>query len=194
MIMGEYTFEEIKNAILEWVHEERVKDIIQNRKLEISKNSEKILLLDLTFKYCMAQLTVNIPFFAPYQYVFFEAMTLDSEKAQETGQPELVYFFYDTNKMTEEEVINELETGFRYCVNYKPGCIRKTYLNKRGTLAIEFDHLHCIVHPDDIEKVNSENVKDEFICKDTEAQYLVVENNKLLLRILPMNFSVKDFS
>lgn len=190
MIMGNYTFEEIKKNILNWIQSEKIRDILQCSELEITKNNENILLLDLTFNHCLAQLTVSNPFFAPYQFVSFEAMTLDSEKAQETGKPELVYFFYDSSEMTEQIVTNELEIGIEYCSYYIPNHIRKKFLDKRGILVIDYENLYHIVHPDDIKKINGESVKGEFICKDVEAQYLVVKNDMLALRILSQNFVV----
>ena len=48
------------------------------------------------------------------------------------------------------------------------------------------------MHPDDIKKINGESVKGEFICKDVEAQYLVVKNDILALRISPQNFVVTE--
>ena len=115
--MGQYTFEKIKRAIFEWSQGDLLKLMAQHDKLEMTKNNDSILLLDFTFNNCLAQLIVSKPYFAPYQFVSFEAMTLDSEKAQETGEPEMVYFFYDSSEMTEETVIKELETGIRYCSN-----------------------------------------------------------------------------
>lgn len=76
-------------------------------------------IFDLTFKHCLAQLTVSNPIFAPYQYVDFEAMARESEK------PELIYFFYDSKEMTEEEVFHELEVGIQYCSGYIPNQLRK---------------------------------------------------------------------
>ena len=160
----------------------------------MEKNNDDILLLYLTFNYCMAEFTVSKPIFAPYQFVSFDAITLDSEKARETGKPERVFFFYDSSEMTEKIVINELETGIEYCSCYIPDHTRKTFLDKRGMLVIDYGNLYHIVHPDDIKKINEENVKGEFICKDVEAQYLVVENGMFTLRIIPQNFVITEGS
>ena len=103
-----------------------LKYMTQHDVCELSKNDEEILLYDFTFSHCLAQLTVSIPFFGPYRFVFFEAMTLDSEKAQDSNEPELIYFFYDTNDMTEEAVISELEKGIQYCSCYQPDHLRET--------------------------------------------------------------------
>lgn len=192
MIMEKYTFEGIKKDIFEWSQKDIVKHMTQHDELEVSKNDDDILLLDLTFNNCLAQLIVSKPFFAPYQFVSFEAMTLDSEKAQYTGEPELIYFFYDSSEMTAKMVIAELEMGIQYCSCYIPNQLKKTYFNKRGTLAIEYENLHHIVHPDDIKKIKTKNVRGEFVCKDVEAQYLLVKGNTLVLRVLPKAFITID--
>lgn len=186
--MGNYTFNEIKKDIFEWSQNDMQKYMAQYDKHELSKKNDDILLIDLTFNNCLAQLTVSEPYFAPYQFVSFEAMTLDSKKAQDTGEPELVYFFYDSEEMTEEVVINELAAGIEYCSCYFPDRLKEMYINKKGFITIESGNLYHIVHPNDIEKISIESVRGEFVCKDTEAQYLVVKNNMLSLRILSSNF------
>lgn len=117
--MEKYTFQKIKQDIYEWAQKDILKYFSQFDELELSKNNEDILIFDLTFKHCMAQLTVSNPIFAPYQYVDFEAMAWESEK------PELIYFFYDSKEMTEEEVFHELEVGIQYCSGYIPNQLRK---------------------------------------------------------------------
>lgn len=192
MIMEKYTYEEIRNNILSWIHGDKIKDLLMNDEFEVLESNNNILLINLTFNYCLAQIIVNKPCFAPYQFVSFEAMTLDSEKAHKTGNPELVYFFYDAKRMTKEMVINELEHGLKYCVRYIPSYMRNKYLFKRGLLSLELKDLYCVVHPDDISKIEGKNVKGEFVCIETEAQYLVVSNEVLSIRILPQNFNVID--
>lgn len=145
MIMRKYTFDEIKRDIFEWSQKDIFMCMAQQDKIELTQNNTDTLLFDLTFNNCLAQLTVSDAFWAPYQFVSFEAMTLDSEKAQEVGEPELVYFFYDSNEMT----------------------IR------------------------DVKKINPENIKGEFLCKDVEAQYLVVAKDKFSLRLLSQSFIVQ---
>lgn len=186
--MGEYTFKTIKESILMWSQNNMLKYMTQHDMYELSKNDEDILLYDLTFNHCLAQLTVSIPFFGPYQFVSFEAMTFDSEKAQDSNEPELVYFFYDTNDMTEAAVIKELEKGVKYCSCYEPDHLKSTYLYKRGMLVIGHEDLKQAIHPSDMEKVDLQNIGGKFVCKDTEAQYLVVKNEVLLVRVLPEYF------
>ena len=139
--MRKYTFDEIKRDIFEWSQKDIFNCMAQQDKIELTKNNTDTLLFDLTFNNCLAQLTVSDAFWAPYQFVSFEAMTLDSEKAQEVGEPELVYFFYDSNEMTIKDVINELEMGIKYCSCYMPNQLKKAYLNKRGILAVEYKNI-----------------------------------------------------
>ena len=156
----------------------------------ISKNNNEVLLFDLTFDNCIAQLIVSNPYFAPYQFVSFEAMTLDSEKAKNTGKPEMVYFFYDSAIMSKREVLNELGMGIKYCSDYIPDQLIKMYLNKIGILTIEDKNLNYIVHTDDIKKINAEIMREEFICKDVKAQYLVVKGTTISLNVLPQAFTI----
>lgn len=186
--MGTYSYERIKKIVYEWCQKDLLMNLKKQDEMEVSKNSNEALIIDLTFDNCLAQLTVSNPTFAPYQFVSFEAMTLDSSKALESGIPEMVYFFYDTDKMLEKDVISELEIGIQYCSNYIPDLLAKTYLNKRGTLSLECEKSFHAVHPNDIEKINKEILNSEFICVNVEAQYLVLSNHILSLRILPLFF------
>lgn len=186
--MSTYSYEEIRKRVYEWCQNDILMKLKKQDEIEISKNNDEALIVDLTFDNCLAQLIVSNPTFAPYQFVSFEAMTLDSDKAQESGIPEMVYFFYDTDKMLEKDVITELGIGIQYCSNYIPNLLAKTYLNKHGNLFIECRKLFQAVHPNDIEKINKEILNSEFICVNVEAQYLVLTNNILSLRILPQFF------
>lgn len=184
--MEKYTFQKIKQNIYEWGQNDILKYLSQSDELELSKNSDDILIFDFTFHHCLAQLTVSNPLFAPYQYVDFEAIAGESEK------PELVYFFYDSKDMTEEDVFHELEVGIQYCSGYIPDQLRKKYLNKRGTITIEHEKLHYVVHPDDLGKVNIESISGEFVCIDVEAQYLVVMRDSFVIRIIEKVFSLRS--
>ena len=190
MIMGKYTFKEIKKSVFEWSQKDILKCLSRHDEIVISKNNNEVLLFDLTFDNCIAQLIVSNPYFAPYQFVSFEAMTLDSEKAKNTGKPEMVYFFYDSAIMSKREVLNELGMGIKYCSDYIPDQLIKMYLNKIGILTIEDKNLNYIVHPDDIKKINAEIMKEEFICKDVKAQYLVVKGTTISLNVLPQAFTI----
>ena len=188
--MNNYTYEQIKKRIFEWEQKDILKYLKKQDKIAISKNDTDALIIDLTFDNCLAQITVSNPIFAPYQFVSLEAMTFDSEKVQESGTPEMIYFFYDTDEMLEEEIIIELEIGIQYCSDYVPNLLRETYLHKRGTLILENKKLYQIVHPSDIKRVKKEALDDYFKCIDIEAQYLVIQNDILSIRVLPQIFRI----
>lgn len=118
--MGQYTYNDIKNRIFEWSQKEIYQYLSEHDKVELSKNNDEALIIDFTFRNCLAQLTVSQPYFAPCQFVFFEAATLDSVKAQISGEPEMIYFFYDLAEMSEKDVINGLGIGIQHCSNYMP--------------------------------------------------------------------------
>lgn len=186
--MLKYTFEEIKEDVYEWSQKAALKYIAQHDKIELTQKNDDVLLFDMTFNNCLAQLTVSNPVYAPYQFISFEAMTLDSEKAQKTGEPELVYFFYDSSEMRKREVINELKIGIQYCSRYVPNQLSEIYINRSGIITMKYEDARHIVHPDDIKKISTGSLSGKFTCKGIEAQYLVVERDKLSLRILPKAF------
>ncbi len=97
--MSDYNYEQIKNTVYGWAQTNMLNHMKKQDLMEVTKNNNEALIIDLTFDFCQAQLVASNPSFAPYQYISFEAMTLDSKKAQEDGNPELVYFFYDTPKV-----------------------------------------------------------------------------------------------
>lgn len=159
--------------------------------VEISKNEQEILLIDLTFEFCLAQIAVCKPTFAPYQYLSFEAMTLESEGAQISGKSEMVYFFYDTAFMSEDIVLKELNFGIKLCLEYRPDQLQKMYINKKGRLNINYEGLYHVMHPDDVKKYNKALTNNNFMCVDVESQFLVVENKTTKLRVLSEAFIIQ---
>lgn len=190
--MCNYTFIQIKEAILNWSLKDILKELSKTDILEITKNEEDILLLDLTFQHCLAQIVVTRPAFAPYQFVSFEAMTLDSENALKTGDPEMVYFFYDSKETNKNKVLEILTSGIKFCTQYIPEEFGLKFIGKKGTVSIILEELLYIVHPDDVKKINFDLVDEEFVCINTEAQYLLISNNLHSFRILPNYFIVNN--
>jgi|GEM_PF-1317005 len=189
--MSNYTYEQIKETVLKWSLNDISKQLAEDDYIEIIKNEEDVFMIDLSFKYCLARIVVSKPFFAPYQYVSFEAITLESEKAQETGKAEMVYFFYDSAEKSENEVIDELSFGVKICSVYLPDRLSEIYLNKQGLLSIRNENLCHVLHPDDIKKYDKDLITGNFICADIESQYLVVKSNLITLRVLPQVFTIK---
>ena len=186
--MSDYNYGQIKNTVYEWSQTNMLNHMKKQDLMEVTKNNNEALIIDLTFDFCQAQLVASNPSFAPYQYISFEAMTLDSKKAQEDGNPELVYFFYDTPKVLSKEVIPELERGVRYCSDYVPDTLRELYLNKYGTIRFGKKESCKMVHPNDISKIEKVISYEKYICIDTLAQYLVLNSNELIIRVLPEIF------
>lgn len=63
---------------------------------------------------CAAEVYVGEPDFAPYRGVFIQVGAIVD------GKPEIVYAWYDSEKDGEAEIINELNKGFSFAVNYRP--------------------------------------------------------------------------
>jgi hypothetical protein len=189
--MNKYTFDQIRESVLQWSQSDIPNRIASSEYFEITKNEKEVLLIDLTFENCLAQIVVTNPIFAPYQYVSFEAMTLESKRSQETGKPEMIYFFYDSADMLEKEVIEELKFGVKLCSDYIPDRLGETYINKSGVLIIKNENLRHLIHPDDVKKYKKGLSDGDFMCTEIQSQYLVVKNDLISLRVLPQLFSVK---
>ena len=102
----------------------------------------------------------------------------------------MVYFFYDSADMLENEVFNELTFGVKFCSQYIPERLRDMYLNKKGVLIIKKENLCHLIHPDDIKKYDKNLVVGNFICTNIESQYLFVRNEMISLRVLPHAFTI----
>lgn len=186
--MDNYCFNQIKNKVFEWGQQYILEG---NDYIELSKNKDTILIFDLTFYNCLAQIVVKEDSCAPYKNVSFEALTFaDSEKSIKYGYPEMIYFFYDSEDTTEDEVITELDKGIQYCLNYIPDELRYKYINKTGVLDIENQELTKLICSDDLQKIKKNLWTKEFVCTDTWCQYLILESDGTRIMVLPKAFKV----
>lgn len=184
--MKNYCFKGIREEVLRWY-----KFCISSgaEYIELTKNENEIVVIDLSFNYCLAQIIVCNTTYAPYNKVSFEAATIDSQKAIESGQPELIYFFYDSEYTTIENVIDELNAGVEYCLKYVPDFLETKYKGKKGVILMKGENISKIIHPDDLKKLEKADFNEEYICVDVQFQYLVIKNNIKTIRILPQFFS-----
>jgi len=189
--MQNYNLYQIIEHILKW-YKNDINNLVDDPNcITLTKNERDILIIDMNFKNCLAQIVVADHGFAPCHYVFFEALALNSKKFVETNQPDLIYFFYDSPDMNITEIIDNLNFGVKYCANYIPEELEKIFMNKQGIVNIENERLSRVIHPDDVKKVNKEVLYGEFTCIGSQFQYIVIKNNKLKIRILPGFFNVK---
>lgn len=179
----------IKEKVLEWGE-----NYIRNKEefIELVKNERDLLIYDLTFLHCLAQIVVRDVLLAPYKCVSFEAMTLDSRKAMESGQPELIYFFYDSEDTLADQVIEELDQGIEYCIHYIPDQLEATYIGKKGSINCVTEKKERYIHPDDLMKADQMLCQKDVICISVQYQYLVVRNDVGFLRVLPEAFRESD--
>ncbi len=113
--MDTYNYDIIKILILEWYV--NIQEKFLNRcVINMSKNSDNVLIIDFEFQNCIAQLSVTNLLYVPYKYVYFEAMDLE-EIGLETLGP--IYCFCDDDTMKKDAVINSLDEAVLFCVNYK---------------------------------------------------------------------------
>lgn len=185
--MEKYNYLQIRKEIYKW-SEKYLKEHSEN--FELTKDEEECLKFDLTFDNCLAQLTVCNESFAPYKNVSFEAATLDSEKAIESGEPELIFFFYDSDDMQIQEVLDYLSNGYLYCEKYVPDELDKKYTGKQGVILKQGKDCEKYIHPDDISKMQEINMQDTFMCVGYQFQYLILEKNEKRIRMLSDNFEL----
>ena len=182
---------QIKEYVFEWYRS------YQNKSncMEVIKNEKDVLIIDMTFDNCIAQLIVNEPGFAPYRHVCFEALALNSLKSIETRLPDLIYFFYDSIDLTVGEIVEEINLGVQYCEKYIPEDLENRYINKRGVLNARNSKWSKIIHSSDLKKIDNDSLSKSFTCIGTQFQYLVVKNDDITIRVLPSFFecSRNDF-
>lgn len=109
--MSDYNFEIIRLSVIEWC--EKIKD---KTEVTISKNIAETLVVDFDFQNCIAQLTVTNSHYTPFQYVYFEAMDINTSNIEETKP---IYCFYDDETMRKEDVIEALDEALDFCSQYK---------------------------------------------------------------------------
>lgn len=185
--MGEYSFSQIKSSVFRWYQNVGCHYLAERDAGMVSKNAEEILLIDLEFTNCIAQISVSNPSFAPFKFVSFEAI---STALQDLGDLKLTYFFYDSDGMTEQEVLNELSLGVKFCSSFVPNQLENAYLNKPGRLKIPKNQLRHFIHPDDIQKYEDPIIDSQYVCTGIQAQYLLLTNNLLSIRVLPDAFII----
>ena len=183
--MQENTFENIKKAVLSWYEL-----CISSGKgyMQLVKNEDEFIIIDLTFDHCLAQISVYHAYWAPFKNISFEALTAESKKVEESGQPELIYFFYDSDNTTIKDIISALDAGVEYCLKYTPDFLRTRYINKNGVIRLRGEKVNSVIHPDDLTKINKICFEDRYTCVDVQFQYLVIESDVLSFRILPQYF------
>ena len=113
--MSDYNYEVIKAAVIKWY--EKVLSELKNRdEIILSKNNEDALIIDFDFQNCIAQLSVTNSQFVPYQFVYFEAMDIETSNPEKTKP---IYCFYDDDTMQKVDVIGALDEALIFCSSYK---------------------------------------------------------------------------
>ena len=113
--MSDYNYEVIKAAVIKWY--EKVLSELKNRdEIILQKNNEDALIIDFDFQNCISQLSVTNSQFVPYQFVYFEAMDIETSNPEETKP---IYCFYDDDTMQKVDVIGALDEALIFCSSYK---------------------------------------------------------------------------
>lgn len=88
--MSDYNYEIIKASVIEW-YEKVLFELKKKDEIILSKNSDDVLIIDFDFQNCIAQLSVTNSQFVPYQFVYFEAMDIETSNLEEAKQ---IYCFF----------------------------------------------------------------------------------------------------
>lgn len=115
--MNDYDYNIIKIFIIDWC-DKILTELNTENDIVISKNNEDTLVVDFTFINCIAQLSVTNSEYNPYQFVYFEAIDIESSNVEEIMP---IYCFYDNYTMKIDDVLNGLDEALLFCLNYKRG-------------------------------------------------------------------------
>ncbi len=113
--MSDYNYEIIKASVIEW-YEKVLSELKDKDEIILSKNSHDALIIDFDFQNCIAQLSVTNSQFVPYQFVYFEAMDIETSNLEETKP---IYCFFDNDTMKKVDVIGGLDEALIFCSHYK---------------------------------------------------------------------------
>lgn len=108
--MSDYNYEIIKASVIQW-YEKVLSELKNQDGIVLSKNSDNVVIIDFDFQNCIAQLSVNNSQFIPYQFVYFEAMDIETNNQ--------IYCFYDDDTRQKSDVISALDEALIFCSNYK---------------------------------------------------------------------------
>lgn len=105
-------FVEVRGAISKWLKDNNEKFKNKNILLEVLKDDENCLRVELNFGELLAEILVEEPDFAPYRYVSFQAVGIVN------GVPDLMYFWYDEEKTSVEDIIENLTKAIDVVFEY----------------------------------------------------------------------------
>lgn len=106
----------ILQEILKEAHNwfEKIKEQYSNKlKIKVITDRENLYQIDFEAENCLANLTVGEPDFAPYSHVSFEVAAMINDK-----EPSLVYYWYDNETHTVQDIIDNLDKGIQFMINY----------------------------------------------------------------------------
>ena len=109
---GNYCFEEIKDEVLKWY---QVCSANGAEYMRLIRNDDTMVIIELLLYGRRAYIKVSDTADMFCNMVTFEASAFNPYK----NESELIYYFCDSGDKTIEEVINGLNAGVKYCLNFK---------------------------------------------------------------------------
>ena len=113
--MSDYNYEIIKSSVMEW-YEKMSSELKNQDEIILSKNNDDALIIDFNFENCIAELSVTNSQYVPYQFVYFEALDIESSDLENITP---IYSFHDDDFMQKDQVICALDEALLFCSNYK---------------------------------------------------------------------------
>ena len=110
--MNDSLFFKIKEAVTQWLQDNKLKFENRNIVIETVENNEECLYVIINFEECMAAIVVAIPDFAPYRYVSLEAVDIVNDMHK------TVYAWYDDDETTIDDVIENLNRAINIVAEY----------------------------------------------------------------------------
>lgn len=113
MTNSSISFETVKKTVCELV-DEIEKQYAKELTVERVKDLPEIYIAFIYLENCGAQVVVSEPEWAPYRYVYFEVISILDSMTQ------TVYTWCDCDKDDIDSIINNLQAGVKYAINYVP--------------------------------------------------------------------------
>jgi len=110
--MNTLLFVEVRKSIAQWVNNKSEELKNKNISIEILKNNDECLRIEFNFGEVLAEILVTEDDYSPWHFVFFQAGDIVD------GVPKMIHDWYDNDKTTIEEIIENLDKSIDIVFKY----------------------------------------------------------------------------
>ena len=110
--MNIFLFKKVKDSVVQWLKDNNENFKSKGIVIEVIKDTEDCLIIDLKFGENFACIIVEMPSFAPYRFVCFEMGDIVN------GAHEMIYAWYDNESNTIEDIIENLNKSISTVLKY----------------------------------------------------------------------------